>query len=581
LQIDDAGLMISYGAIARRLAMAGANPCRATRTPFRQRLMRRHRVAGGMVLVLVLVVVAMLTLAALSFSQRMLSERQGAKLAGQQSQAQALSDSGVEMARLFLSQEEQDQEEAGSWYDNPDRFRARLVIDDPQAKGRGRFSIVAPAIQDDGLRSGIRFGLEDESTRLNLNAVLLADSPAASVASTASAASAASAATTASTTSEESEESEDSEQSGARGVLMKLPGMTEEIADSILDWIDPDDEPREFGAESEYYSQLDPPYAPKNGPLETIEELLLVRGVTPWLLFGADANHNGVVDRDEPSADSIDGVDNTDGAMDSGWAAYLTLYSLELNVRPDGRPRVYLNQESMETLYNELEEAVGRPWATFIVAYKQSGAYTGSKSGQLMSTGQLDLSKSGKVKLTSVLDLIGSNVQVTFKGEEEPTILETPFPNLLGATGAYLPLLLGQVTTNSSPIIPGRININQASRTVLAGIPGMTDEILQELLSRRTKNPVDRLPNRRFETWILDEGIVTLDEMKGLMPYVTAGGHVFRGQFVGYFDEQGPSARIEAILDATKRPARVLFWRDMSHLGRGYPSETLGIESDE
>ncbi len=38
---------------------------------------------------------------------------------------------------------------------------------------------------------------------------------------------------------------------------------------------------------------LDPPYAPRNGPMETIEELLLVRGVTPELLFGVDANHNG------------------------------------------------------------------------------------------------------------------------------------------------------------------------------------------------------------------------------------------------------------------------------------------------
>ena len=37
-----------------------------------------------------------------------------------------------------------------------------------------------------------------------------------------------------------------------------------------------------------------PPYAPRNGPLGSIEELLLVRGVTPALLFGADLNRNGV-----------------------------------------------------------------------------------------------------------------------------------------------------------------------------------------------------------------------------------------------------------------------------------------------
>ena len=37
---------------------------------------------------------------------------------------------------------------------------------------------------------------------------------------------------------------------------MGLPGMTEDVADAILDWLDTDDEPRELGAEIEYYSGL-------------------------------------------------------------------------------------------------------------------------------------------------------------------------------------------------------------------------------------------------------------------------------------------------------------------------------------
>ncbi len=61
--------------------------------------------------------------------------------------------------------------------------------------------------------------------------------------------------------------------------------MDVNIADAILDWLDPDDTPRENGAEVDYYAAQNPPYAPKNGPLDTIEELLLVRGVTPELLF--------------------------------------------------------------------------------------------------------------------------------------------------------------------------------------------------------------------------------------------------------------------------------------------------------
>src|SRR5204863_189714 len=64
-------------------------------------------------------------------------------------------------------------------------------------------------------------------------------------------------------------------------ILMKLPNMTEEIADAIIDWIDADDNPRPNGAESATYSGMTPPYRCKNGPLDSIEELLLVRGVTP------------------------------------------------------------------------------------------------------------------------------------------------------------------------------------------------------------------------------------------------------------------------------------------------------------
>ncbi|WP_457576464.1 general secretion pathway protein GspK [Desulfomarina sp.] len=59
-----------------------------------------------------------------------------------------------------------------------------------------------------------------------------------------------------------------------------------DIVDAIVDWIDKDDDESDYGAESNYYQALDPPYECRNGPLETVEELLLVKGVTPLLLFG-------------------------------------------------------------------------------------------------------------------------------------------------------------------------------------------------------------------------------------------------------------------------------------------------------
>jgi general secretion pathway protein K len=58
------------------------------------------------------------------------------------------------------------------------------------------------------------------------------------------------------------------------------------VVDSILDWRDPDDFSRLNGAENDYYQSLKEPYYSKNGNLDSIEELLLVRGVTPDLYYG-------------------------------------------------------------------------------------------------------------------------------------------------------------------------------------------------------------------------------------------------------------------------------------------------------
>ena len=65
--------------------------------------------------------------------------------------------------------------------------------------------------------------------------------------------------------------------------------------DAILDWIDYEDgdaaEPD--GAESDYYLSLETPYPCKNGPMDSIEELLLIKGITPELYFGNAEEKSG------------------------------------------------------------------------------------------------------------------------------------------------------------------------------------------------------------------------------------------------------------------------------------------------
>jgi general secretion pathway protein K len=58
------------------------------------------------------------------------------------------------------------------------------------------------------------------------------------------------------------------------------------IVDSIMDWRDKDNFHHANGAEDEYYLSLPEPYKCKNGDFTSIEELLLVRGVTPEIFYG-------------------------------------------------------------------------------------------------------------------------------------------------------------------------------------------------------------------------------------------------------------------------------------------------------
>jgi len=80
----------------------------------------------------------------------------------------------------------------------------------------------------------------------------------------------------------------------ASGIILKTlliqMGVEDEqgdtIVDSILDWKDADDLVRLHGAESDYYQSLPNPYKAKNANFDTLEELLLVKGMTYEIFFG-------------------------------------------------------------------------------------------------------------------------------------------------------------------------------------------------------------------------------------------------------------------------------------------------------
>jgi len=83
-----------------------------------------------------------------------------------------------------------------------------------------------------------------------------------------------------------------------RNLLINLgvdPDHTDIIVDSVMDWKDPDNLRRLHGAEDDYYMSLPNPYKAKNADFETLEELLLVKGITPEILYGTEGKR-GIID---------------------------------------------------------------------------------------------------------------------------------------------------------------------------------------------------------------------------------------------------------------------------------------------
>jgi hypothetical protein len=530
----------------------------------------RHSVAGTLrrasVLVVVLVVVMLLTLGCYTFTQIMLTELEATVAYEREVRSRAHADSGLEMVAAILGSPT-DEFSRPNLYDNPGLFYL-LMADSETARGRGAFCIVA-AREDDTGANPIRFGLIDESRKLNLNVMVKYDLSA-----------------------EEQQE-----------LLLALPSMTADIADAILDWLDEDEEPRQAGAENEYYGTLNPPYETRNGALESLDELLRVRGVTSSMLYGEDVNRNGLLDANENDGDVSLPYDNADGVLDRGWIAYFTVVSREANLRADREPRIDVNQEGLVALYDAVEEEFGSEEALFVTAYRlngpdgdsditdgtsstiripsglggggggqPSGGGGGSQNASGGETrGGLNLSNGGSEQIDSLYDLIGATVTAEVEGQDKT--IESPWSDESGEIDSYLPTLLDKLTASSDEFIEGRINISLASREVLLFIPEIEEEVVQAILGAQVtggSGASDAGGSRSTTGWLLAEGVVELEVMRELDLYMTTRGDVYRVQSVGYFEAGGSATRLEAIIDATQNPPRIMSIRDLTDLGIGY-----------
>lgn len=516
----------------------------------RMRVRRSDR-RSAVVLLAVLVAIVVLSLSAYQFSDRSAAEYQAADNAHQLVQARCFADSGVHMAAAMLADPDNiDEMLGGNPYDNPDHFRDASIT--PASGGlAGKFTLIAPPDPDDSLNSSSsRYGVSDEGGKINLNSMMKVDPSGDTL----------------------------------YNALLKLPNMTEEIAAAIVDWIDADTTPRENGAESDAYSGNMPSYRCKNGPLDSLDELLLVRGVTRDLLYGSDLNRNGVHDPEEAAR----------GEYSRGWSAFLTVHSHEPNRDALGQTLLWINDADVASLYEKLAPEVGDELAKFVVLYRQYGP--ANAKGQQQSFGlsiatmfgggsggggasqqanappvegnlgdvELNLNKLPQKKINSMFDLVNVQVSIPNKDRKKPaTIYKSPL-NEPSVQKDMLGKLFQTATLFENSIVPARINVNTAPKEVLSAIPEMTEADVQLILSARSQIPFNSTP-----AWLLADAGMKLDTLRKIDKYVTTRTQVFRVHSVGQFaDGKGPMARIEAIIDTNYGRPRIVQWRDWTELGK-------------
>jgi type II secretory pathway component PulK len=390
--------------------------------------------------------------------------------------------------------------------------------------------------------------------------------------------------------------------------LVKLPNMSEELANNIIAWMGGSVGITNGGAGDEYYMNLKPAYRCKNGPPDSLDELLLVKGVTRDLLYGADINRNGYQD-DVESTTAASSTATTNG-FDRGWSAFLTVHSREQNCDPKGNPYINLNDQDVQQLYNALSVEVGDDVAKFVVLCRQKGATYASAAGATssqdaasgntnatignLSDYQIDFTKTtGNFQILSFFRLVSSQVSVkttvkdpqTGKDKTIYVLYNSPFTDP-AAQRDLLPKLIAVSTVNSVAELPARVNVNTAPPEVLAAV-GFSDTDVQKILQVRqggeSLGEIYQTP-----TWLLTEAQVPIAtlykicesqtlEDKTSCSLITTRSQVYRVQSVGYYDYgKGPTVRVEAVIDTNCGRPRIIAYRNLSELGKGWSDPNLG-----
>ena len=178
------------------------------------------------------------------------------------------------------------------------------------------------------------------------------------------------------------------------------------MVDPILDWRDPDSNYHRNGAEDTYYLSRPEPYHAKNGPFDTMDELLWVKGMTADVFYGSDPEpgrlgRTGLVDVLTASLDAKPvKAGSSDDDEEDGDEEELMQFKVNVNTAPpevlmsipgiaESHARLIVTEREFFTFRNteELDPYVGDiDDASPFISFEPSGTYTIDSRGKITSS---------------------------------------------------------------------------------------------------------------------------------------------------------------------------------------------------
>lgn len=480
----------------------------------RRQLSIRNR--SGVVLFMVVAIILMMTLLTYGFLISMRTQNLAAANAGNQLQARQAAFSAREIVCSLLEDSLASRFAVGGLEHNPMLFsEIRLLFAGEDREDFSSGGFVLSNLTDR------RMGIINESAKINLQTLL----------------------------------SHDANSPGfGRDCLMRLPRMTESIADHILDWIDKDDEPREFGAETEYYRDNNG-ILPRNATPPTLSEFENIPDVTREMIFGASSQN--------PNDNQIGQV-GEDASIP--WSRFLTVRSAEKNETYEGLQRVHLNSTDLFELHTSLVELIDVETANFVILARQYGIQsrtksdngTGSSSAKSPSGYPIDLTIPPVYEIESLLEIVGATIRIEdVEAPENSIVVASPYSGQTTNLDQRLETLLDETTVSRKLVIQGRVNINLAPLEVLLSVPGIDEELANQILAVRE----GQKHNSKTCFWLLSNRLVNMEQMKSLIPSITNRGEIASFMFGGWSHPNDAPMVYDAMVDATGKTSKQLFCR--------------------